>query len=242
MKSLRGIIHIHSHFSYDGSNTIEEWALFLKEKGYDFVCFTEHDDYFDHHKMIQLVEDCKRVCTDTFQAIPGIEFRCKNTVHILGIGIRSYRQIDDPFEAASFIREHGGISVIAHPGLFNKENILQLSHVVDGIEIWNGLKDSRFLPDPRILNLFAEVKKANQTLLPFGGADLHSVNAYFPLDIYLHHGQSLDFENHFTLSPVTIQGRFFRITSGNIRLPLSVLKILRSCYVMSKKIRDNLTS
>jgi hypothetical protein len=239
MKSLRGILHIHSDFSYDGSNTIEEWASFLKNKGYDFVCFTEHDDSFDHHKMIQFVESCNRVCTHSFHAIPGIEFRCKNLVHILGIGMKSYRSIHDPFDAAAFIRENGGMSVIAHPGLFKRDTIQQLVKVVDGMEIWNGLKDSRFLPDPVILNLFADSKKVNQNLIAFGGADLHSISSYFPLDIYLNHDGDFDVNNQTTLFPVNIHGRYFKITSGDIQFPLSALRILRSFYVLTKKIKDN---
>jgi hypothetical protein len=239
MKPLRGILHIHSDFSYDGYNSVEEWASFLKKKGYDFVCFTEHDDSFNHHKMIQLIEACKKVSTHSFHAIPGLEFRCNDLVHILGIGIKSYRSIHDPFVAASFIREDGGMSVIAHPVLSNKEIILQLVNVVDGIEIWNGSKDSRFLPDPKILDLLAESKKANQTLIAFGGADLHSVDSYFPLDIYLNNDKFLNCENKTMLSPVNISGRYFKMTLGDIRFPLSVLRVLRSFYLLAKKIRYN---
>ncbi len=42
---LRGELHCHSTWSADGKNTLEEMALRAKERGYRFLCITDHSHY-----------------------------------------------------------------------------------------------------------------------------------------------------------------------------------------------------
>jgi DNA polymerase (family 10) len=42
---LRGDLHMHSTWSNDGHNSIEEMALAARERGYDYVAITDHSHY-----------------------------------------------------------------------------------------------------------------------------------------------------------------------------------------------------
>jgi DNA polymerase (family 10) len=45
VKELRGDLHMHSTWSNDGKNTLEEMAAAAKERGYDYVAITDHAHY-----------------------------------------------------------------------------------------------------------------------------------------------------------------------------------------------------
>ena len=71
-KPLRGIVHVHSNYSYDGHNSLEEIARYARTRGYHFVGMTEHSDTFDRSRMRDYVQDCARMSTSECLLIPGI--------------------------------------------------------------------------------------------------------------------------------------------------------------------------
>lgn len=239
---LKGILHIHSNFSYDGENSVFEWASFLEYKKYSFVCFTEHDDDFDQHKMIRLIKACEEVSTPTFCAIPGLEFRCSDRVHILGIGVTEYCRIDDPIKAAGFIREAGGLSVIAHPRGYEKNITKVLLEIVDGIEIWNGSKDGRFFPRADIVQFYQKCREVNSSLIGIGGSDTHNINSFFQLDTYVKHNSVLRNNlNIFKAGDIKkISGKYYAINCKEINAMLTTirLKILSFLYDNLKFLKD----
>jgi predicted metal-dependent phosphoesterase TrpH len=238
LKLHRGLIHIHSSFSYDGKNSIQEWAAFLKLKGYDFACFTEHDDDFDQHKMAQLVKECKDISDASFYAVPGLEFRCSNKVHLLGLGVTTYKRADGPIAAAQFIKGAGGLSVLAHPRGYERNITKALLEYIDGIEAWNASKDGRFLPSSDSIQFCMECKRANPTVMLVGGADVHSIESYFPLDVYAING----FEGIKREGINNIRGQYYTMNSEKENsLPFVLgLKMLGFIYHGSKRFRDKL--
>lgn len=68
-----GVIGIHSAYS-DGKGTVREYCDIAKEKGYDFIVFTEVVKLMSKEKWDALAKDCARESTETFLAIPGIRF------------------------------------------------------------------------------------------------------------------------------------------------------------------------
>jgi len=240
MTMLRGIIHIHTGFSYDGKNTIPEWAAFLKAKGYNFVCLTEHDDDFDDAKMAGLVTECRQVSTDSFHIVPGLEFRCANKVHILGLGLTKFYKTNDPIVAAQFIRDNNGVSVIAHPRRYERNITEELIKTVDSIEIWNGAKDSRFFPHPEVLGLYKRCRGVNPDLIAIGGADVHGIDSYFQLDVHItdNAGTEWNIKNLKDGGLRKICGRYFSISSGKPGLPLTCLQGMRLVYDRVKTWRD----
>ena len=70
-KIYKGFIGIHSTFS-DGEDTPEDFVRVAKNKGYDFIVFTENYDSMTPEKWQQLTEVCRRLSDDKFLAIPGL--------------------------------------------------------------------------------------------------------------------------------------------------------------------------
>lgn len=181
-KWIKGLIHIHSDFSYDGYDSIPNIVGFLKRRGYSFACLTEHDDYFDNDKMERYVNVCRHASGTSFQVIPGLEFRCKNKVHILGIGIKEYFHADEPVDATKKIKEQGGLAIIAHPVGYLNNITDELLDTVDGIEIWNGQKDSRFIPHYKMLVYYRKLKSKYPHIKASCGSDMHSLSHYYEMD------------------------------------------------------------
>ncbi len=171
----RGIIHVHSKFSYDGRNTLEEIARLGRRRGYGFVGMTEHSDTFDAEKMKRLVDECGRLSDPTFVLMPGIEFTCENNLHLMGIGIERFTEEKDPIRVARFIRMQGGLAVVSHPSRYAYQIPDGLENEVDGIEIWNAGYDGRFVPNDQSMGLLCSLRRSNGALRGFGGQDLHQI-------------------------------------------------------------------
>jgi len=73
-----------------------------------------------------------------------------------------------PEEAVGFIKEHRGVAVVAHPGIYRRESahLLTIAAGVDGIEAWH--------PDhtPDDTDRMIELARKNRLLLT-GGSDCH---------------------------------------------------------------------
>jgi len=173
-----GIIHVHSTFSHDGENTLEEIAIFTKKLGYNFVGITEHSDTFDSVKMNDLVKECKRLTDDDLIIIPGIEFTCDINLHLIGLGIERFTNVKDALYLSKFIREQGGIAIVAHPRRYHYKIPKGLATEIDGIEVWNVPYDGRFVPNVHSIKLWKSLKYTNKFLVAFGGQDFHRITEY----------------------------------------------------------------
>jgi hypothetical protein len=182
---LRGIVHVHSHYSYDGKHSLLEIAQAARQIDLDFVCMTEHSDTLDPDKVARFAGECEAQSSAEFLMIPGIEFTCQDNLHLLGIGLKSYKSSPDPVEMNEFIQEEGGISVIAHPLRKNYQMPPTLLSVVNGIEIWNVVYDGRFFPNPMALDLYSKARLSNLRLVAFLGRDLHRLRNFHQTFIQL---------------------------------------------------------
>lgn len=185
MQHLKGIIHVHSNYSYDGRNSVQEITQYAKNQGYSFICMSEHSDTLNEEKMAQYVQECQRVSSPDCLVVPGIEFTSENNFHLVGLGVQHYTDTKDPIRVAEFIHQQGGIAIIAHPIRYNYQIPKQLVHLVDGIEVWNGVYDGRFVPNDRSLELLREMRRENKSLLAFGAVDLHRITHHVKVTITL---------------------------------------------------------
>jgi histidinol phosphatase-like PHP family hydrolase len=96
--SFRGLIHIHTTYSYDGTVSLPDFAEIAKSRGINFIILTEHAEDFDDKKMQVLVNGCTNATHDDFLVIPGLEFNINNEIYILGIGIETFIDERDPEE------------------------------------------------------------------------------------------------------------------------------------------------
>lgn len=68
-----GLIGAHTALS-TGQGTVQEYVIRARQKGYQFIVFTENLEQMDETKWKQLVTECKAASTPLFRAIPGIDY------------------------------------------------------------------------------------------------------------------------------------------------------------------------
>ncbi|MCG8417370.1 MAG: hypothetical protein MJE77_05435 [Proteobacteria bacterium] len=141
MRTVTGIAHVHTYYSYDGYYTPDQLAHIARARGWDFVLVSEHSNHLSRAAFEELVRTCRALSNDSFLMFPSIEYTCDHMLHILGYGAG---YIDDfptaPAELAGAIKKRGGLAILSHPrkyagspGLITSE----LLDAVDGIEVWN---------------------------------------------------------------------------------------------------------
>ncbi len=223
-KTLKGMFHIHSNFSFDGHNSIEEIVTFLKARDYNFICLTEHSDDFDKEKMHAFLKDCQKVSCSDFLVIPGIEYRCTSGVHLIVIGSKIFYNSDNLLSIAEKASKENALTIIAHPCEHKNTIDTTLIKLIDGVEIWNGQKDSRFIPHYNSFRIFKNYEKNNPNLIALGGTDLHNLNNYYPIDLLIPDcplDQSSIIAN-LRRGSLHIEGKYCKIKSPNPS-PLSLL-------------------
>ncbi len=174
MQRRRGALHVHSTISYDGQQTMAELVAFFRARGDDFLCVSEHSDGLGIAQLDDLVATAARHTTDDFVVVPGIEYSCRRRLHLIGFGVTTPVDSDDPLVVAAHIRAAGGVAVVAHPLAYDTDYPEELAALVDGLEIWNITKDGWFAPGAGPLALWREWRARNPALRGFGALDLHS--------------------------------------------------------------------
>lgn len=244
MKLLKGIVHVHSNYSFDGQHSLEEIALFGRRRGYSFIGMTEHSDTFDHSKMSVYVKECRRLSDPGFLVIPGIEFTCENNLHLLGLGVEHFTYTKDPISVAQFIKRQDGLAIVAHPGRYDFKIPSGLEAEINGIEIWNSAYDGRFVPNDLSIQLWQSLKKHNVALCPLGGQDLHQITAHCHVQISVTCDELVEEtvmqalkEGNFSIS-----NPYFRLRPASLTGWMSQMSLTwaRRVYTQAKAIRDRL--
>ncbi|MDY6971067.1 MAG: PHP domain-containing protein [Thermodesulfobacteriota bacterium] len=187
-------MHIHTDYSYDGRDSLQDVAQLARRKGYSFLLLTEHNDVFDDEKMRRFVAECERLSTTDFTIIPGLEVNCDFGRHLLAIGIRKYIGMADPEKVIDKIKENGGLAIFPHPGLHQFRSFLDTASNLDGVEVWNSRYDSKFAPNPKSFSLLKNLRKENPGVFAYGGQDLHSVQELDDLCLRIELSRPSEFE------------------------------------------------
>lgn len=174
---LKSAIHIHSTYS-DGEFTLPELREVYSTAGYDFICMTDHAEYFDKEKIQTYINECESLSDDRFKIVAGLEFECEQRMHILGFGVTSLVKTTNPQEVIQHIKNENGISVIAHPMDSMFDWIKSFDLLPDGIETWNSKYDGRFAPRPGTFRLLNHLQDRKPEMLAFYGQDLHWKKQY----------------------------------------------------------------
>jgi len=211
-KTFRGLIHIHTTYSYDGTLSLPDFVHLVKSRHYDFIILTEHAEDYDDKKMQLLVNECSNVSDDAFIAIPGLEFNI-NGIHILGIGIENYFQETEPEELIRKIHENNGLAILAHTIDYTTIPYAKVKGV-DLIEIWNPRYGERLAPSRASLKVLHEFRTIKKTYSATGGLDLHTIKDLVPL-------YQRVFSDRLTRSDIlnSLKGGEFTTTNGFIELP-----------------------
>jgi predicted metal-dependent phosphoesterase TrpH len=234
-------VHLHTTYSHDGVLSLDQLATFLRARGFDFMAVTEHSQDMSESTLAALEAQSQQLTTSEFLVIPGMEFTCTGTIHILGLGVTSACSSQDPSTVIEHIHSHGGVAVLAHPS--NKAYPIDPAWVarLDGCEIWNN-RQGKWLPQLHAIRKFEELHEYAPDLLAYAGLDLHGLAGYSHVAMYV---DSTGLVKADVLSALR-DGQF---VVGNylMKIPASgaqsnfkvmVLTIARSALNMLRRLRD----
>lgn len=169
---FKGAIHVHSKYS-DGEFTIPELREIFEAAGCNFICITDHSEYFDESCLSAYVAECATLSDANFCIVPGMEFSCRERMHVLGYGSAFLVKTAEPEEVIGYISNQGGIAVIAHPRNEAFDWIESFHVLPDGIETWNTKYDGRYAPRAGTFSLLRRLRKRKPEMRAFYGQDLH---------------------------------------------------------------------
>jgi hypothetical protein len=167
----RGVLHLHSHHSHDGRESLLIIASTLADQGMDFAVLTDHFEDLDEARFAAFVADVARTnLTGRCLLIPGVEVDARG-VHTLVFPVREYDDVDRFLPAGG----EESIRIVAHPG---RQSLSQVKQALEapsatGVEIWNQAADGLRMPDVSSLGHVLSVMADGQAL--FFGVDCHSV-------------------------------------------------------------------
>ncbi len=165
-------LHLHSTFS-DGEFTLAALRERCRADGFRAALMADHGDAFDAPAIDRFTRECAASSDDDFLFVPGLEFSCRDRMHIVGYGVTSLVDSDEPETVIAHIRDHSGIAVIAHPKTEHFPIIESLRVLPHGVEAWNTKYDGRAAPRPVTFELIRRMRARGQMVLAFYGLDLH---------------------------------------------------------------------
>jgi hypothetical protein len=178
---VRGVAHVHSRYSWDGHHPLDEIVSFLRARDLDFVLMSEHAKRLSAPAFGEFVAVCDALSDERFVVVPGLEFEATpDFVHVLGYGLRRLGAGHATADIARFIREAGGVGVLAHPTWRAAHIHVDAAalELLDGWEVWNGKADGPWGPTAEGVKRLGEAQASRAELLAMGGIDMHNLEAY----------------------------------------------------------------
>jgi hypothetical protein len=175
MAGAIGIVHVHSSFSHDGRDTLDDLRRFAEARGIAFIGLTDHAEDFDAARFAELVAGCDRASDERVTIIPGLEYRFKGWkgLHLLALGLRWWIDPQAPAEFIAQARHAARFTIAAHPVLHGYRLPEVAAAGIDGIEVWNAAYNTRYLPDPAAIRLLHHVQRARPEVVGIFGLDQH---------------------------------------------------------------------
>ena len=172
---VAGAIHMHSDYSHDGLDSLEQLRDVSVGRGIRWIGMTDHAEDFDADIFAEYVAHCDTLSDAEFRFIPGLEFRFAGFrgVHLFAVGLREWiepRTFEEFFAAT---RDRHCFTVLAHPVLCRHDVPPIVLENIQGIEIWNTNYNTRYLADPRAIALFHEVHALRPDVVATVGLDQH---------------------------------------------------------------------
>ena len=170
-----GIIHVHSNYSHDGKDALEQIRDFALDRGISFVGMTDHAEDFEPARYVQFQEHCRRLSDEKLAIIAGLEYRFAGYpgLHLLALGLSHMIAPETPDDFCRMTRDTAQFTIVAHP-LLPKYRIPPLvAESLDAIEVWNALYNTRYLPDVRAIRLYHELSRRRPSMVATAGLDQH---------------------------------------------------------------------
>ena len=237
-----GVIHMHSDYSHDSLDPLEVLRDTAIQRGIRFVGMSDHAEDLSEEIFAEYVKHCDSVSDSRVQIVPGLEFRFAGLkgMHLFALGLRTWITPTTPEEFIEQTRGVAQMTVLAHPVLarYNIPSVV-LEHI-DAIEVWNANYNTRYLPDPRAIQLFYDVHRQRPNVVATVGLDQHDASNDRELRVILprpaddpiaelkagrfrNHGRTMEFDSRVTLSTSQIYG----------------LRVARRLYDMVERTQDH---
>lgn len=175
---MKGIVHMHSDFSYDGVDSIADIAAWARSKKLDFIALTEHDYGFDQEKYEKFSAECAAQSNGVL-IMPGIEYSFTRDglwLHTNILGIDQFLDNDTRFEKLPAflddVRARGGISILNHPANVIHLVSDELLAKFDLFELWNTKYDHDYAPNYRNLKI---LKRSRVDQFCIATSDIHQI-------------------------------------------------------------------
>jgi predicted metal-dependent phosphoesterase TrpH len=191
MSAARGLVHVHSSYSFDSETPLREVKALARAKGCAFVIQTEHSNEMTAASHRSYLEEARGLADDGFVMVPGVEYASSdNKIHVLVLGVDTFWEdlrLCPPerlAELLSRVRGSGGLSILAHPERADAIDRLSpgVLALIDGIEVWNG-KTDKLGPSPRGVLEAMRRRRRGERVLALAGLDLHRLGDHFPVGI-----------------------------------------------------------
>jgi hypothetical protein len=176
---LRLDLHVHSRYSPDSRLTLEELVGRLPYTGLRGFALTDHNSVRGNAELAGL-----RKAHPTYVFLPGVEVSTHEG-HLLAYGVSEAPPPHRPVaETIEWVREHGGVTVLAHPFRWTHGVGRRIAETasVHAIEGRNG-------HNSEVANAKAELVGAHRGLGLTGGSDVHALRelgrayTYFPEEV-----------------------------------------------------------
>jgi len=207
--AVKAALHVHSTYS-DGELSIAALRQVYLALGCQIVCMTDHAEAFGVRSLQAYVAECQALSDDGLQFLAGLEYACRNGMHVLGFGVTSRVPSRDPQTVIRRIKDAGGIAVIAHPRITAFDWIESFDELPNGIETWNTKYDGRHAPRTATFELLRRLRVRDPNVHAFYGQDMHEADQCRSLFTIVGSGRDI-------LSALG-SGRYFGL-DGRTRLP-----------------------
>lgn len=170
-----GIVHVHTAYSHDGHDSLAQLRDACIERGIGFVGITDHAEDLTAGSFTRLVSECAELSGDRCLLIPGLEYRFAGYagLHLLALGLERWISPRTPAEFATEARSAARFTIIAHPRLASYRIPAEVAAMIDAIEIWNPVYDTRWLPDTRAMRLLRDLRRDRPEIVGTAGIDQH---------------------------------------------------------------------
>lgn len=176
MKRVRtGIVHVHTSYSNDCDDSLEELREFCLARGISWVALTDHAEDLTPAIFSEYLSRCAAVSDDRVNLIPGLEYRFAGFpgLHLLALGMSRWMEPKTPAEFILGARAAARMTIAAHPILFDYRLPDSVRQGIDAIEVWNATYNTRFLPDPRAVRMLLAERVRRPEIVGTVGLDQH---------------------------------------------------------------------
>ena len=171
MRTVKGVVHIHSNYSADGEKSLPEIRDLFQRLGAGFVFLTEHYEGFEPPKVNSFVRECELLSNENIILVPGFEYKCGN-LEILGLNINKMLSYAGARDLIEQIAAEGGLAVLAHPHKYGSAIDCKELSGLNGIEIWNCKYEGDAAPRMSSIALLRRFKSG--LTLAYAGLDFHN--------------------------------------------------------------------